>query len=296
MAHVGRVPLPRAPEGPVEWAALVPWMDAITREILARFDARNANSDFSAGILANSDGSVTVGNEAYPTGRVASVPTLTSRIGNQGRALNQTFGWPVMHANRNSVQDTDTVLVATSSDTASQIEVQAHGVKFDFGSVAYAGGTISGLNPETLYYVYADDANFDGGSVAYYATTNPDNLIVQGRYYLGYIVTPVLATSADVTDATSANPIEVTTDGAHGWTTGDTVDFASMPGDFAVLNSGTHAITVTNTDKFTVAVDGGAFAAYSSGGSATRVSTQTESGGGAGAGVGGGRFDLTVLP
>jgi hypothetical protein len=61
------------------------------------------------------------------------------------------------------------------------------------------------------------------------------------------------------------------------------VDFSAMPGDFAVLNSGTYTATVSSPTVFTVVTDATAFAAYTTGGTVTRVTTPT-SGGGTGGG------------
>lgn len=297
MTDLTKVPLPRVGQGVVTWPALQQWMQTVLREIAARQDARNPNSDFAGGILANVDGTVTVGTDAYPSGRTANVPTLVNLIDDDGRAQDQTFIWPVTTANRNSVQSVSDVLEATTDDLDSEIAINAHSVKFDFGVVAYGSGTITGLDPETVYYVYADDPDYAGGAVSYFATSNPDNLIEKGRYYVGYVATPVTGTTGNVTGATSAHPIVITTDDDHGWSSGDEVTFASMPGDFAVLNTHTYTITVVDADEFSIAVDGSAFGAYSGpAGTATRESATYQSGGGAGAGVGGGRFDLVVIP
>jgi hypothetical protein len=65
-----------------------------------------------------------------------------------------------------------------------------------------------------------------------------------------------------VTGATSASPIVMELVG-HGFSTGNILDFDEWPGDFAVLNGRRFAITVTDADHFSVAVDGSAFGAYS---------------------------------
>ena len=111
----------------------------------------------------------------------------------------------------------------------------------------------------------------------------------------GRVTTPVTSASSNVNAATSANPIAITTSAAHGFTNGQTVTFAGMPGDFGTnLNGNNYVITYVNTTQFTVAVDGALYAAYTTGGTVTRVTTSNQSGGGAGAGVGGGRFDYTT--
>jgi OmcA/MtrC family decaheme c-type cytochrome len=84
-----------------------------------------------------------------------------------------------------------------------------------------------------------------------------------------------VANTSTVSAATSANPIQITTTAAHGWVTGQQVRFAAMPGAFAALNGNTYSITVVNTTAFTVAVNGSAYAAYTSGGTADALTGTT---------------------
>lgn len=208
-------------------------------------------------------------------------------------ANDQKFLHPLNVANRNSVQDTDNILTAASGPSTSTVLIAAHSVIFDFGEVAYGAGSVSGLDTEELYYIYALDPEFQGGSVSYLATTNPDNLIGQGIYYVGFVETPIAGNSFAILAASSTNPIEFQTDGNHGWTSGQSVLFADLPGDFGTnLNGNQYVITVIDADEFSIAINGGAYAAYTSGGTATRVTTAVQSGGGAGAGVNGNRFDF----
>lgn len=260
----------------MKWEDFAPWWYEATRSELFKSDLRDP-----------------LQKALY--GRDVTLPTLTGVIGDTGRALSQRFLWPINASNRNSVQNTDTVLTASSGASTSTISIASHSVKFDFGTVAYNSGSISGLTPETLYYVYADDPDYDGGAVTYLATTNPDNLIAQGRYYVGYIVTPITGSSESIIGATATNPVELQTSAAHGWASGQQVVLDNLPGDFGTaLNGNTYAITVTAVDKFTVPVDGLLFLPYTAGGDATRVTSAVQSGGGAGAGVGGARFDFAV--
>lgn len=200
-----------------------------------------------------------------------AVRTVLQRIGNTGRATDQRLVPMVNFGNVSSVQSADP-LGATAGASTADISIASHTLHTDFGNIAYNSGAITGLALNTRYYIYADDPENLGGAVTYVASTSKPNVPANtGRYLVGSIVTPVAANTATIDDATSANPIQFTTTAAHGWTTGDTVDFAALPGDFAALNSGTHVITVIDSDEFTVAVDGSAFAAYTSGGTATRV-------------------------
>ena len=199
------------------------------------------------------------------------VSDILQYIGNTGRATDQRLVPMVNFGNVSSVQSVDPLGASAGSATA-DVTISSHTLHTDFGNIAYNSGSILGLSLNTRYYVYADDPNNAGGAVTYVATTAKPNVPANtGRYLVGSIVTPVAANTATIAAATSANPIVFTTTAAHGWTTGDTVDFAALPGDFAALNSGTYTITVIDSDEFSVAVDGSGFAAYTSGGTATRV-------------------------
>lgn len=296
MRTIKHIPI-RYPTGVITGEVLATILDSWQRELLAQMDLRNPQSDFAAGVVATDDG-VLLGTEARPTGRLGtSIPTLFQRISDAGRASDQRFLHPITVGNRNSVQSIDAVVTAASGPTSSTISVEAHSVKYDFGSVSYGSGSISGLDTETVYLVYTSDPDFAGGAVTYYATEDPNDLIGTGTYYVGSIETPPAGTSATISTASSTNPIECTTATDHGWVTGNTIDFASMPGDFAALNTGTYTMTKTADDRFTVPVDGSTFAAYSSGGLATRIVTDTSGGGGAGGGGGGSRWDgLVAIP
>lgn len=87
-----------------------------------------------------------------------------------------------------------------------------------------------------------------------------------------YEVSPGLTcftTAKAITGATAANPVQITAV-AHGFATGDIIQLTSL-GGITQLNSNLFKITVTGADTFTLnGVDGTGFAAYTSGGSATR--------------------------
>jgi hypothetical protein len=265
----------RYPKGQMDWASFGAWFDVMRDQLFASMDVR----DHRQGKLH---------------GRAVTLPTLEGLIDDDGRALSQRFLHQVSTANRHSVQSADVVMTGNSGAGAgtASITIDGHSVKFDFGSVAYNGGSVSGLDPETDYYVFADDVDRLGGAVVYEATEDPDDMIAKGRYYVGIITTPLAGNSSNVTDATSANPIVIEIVG-HGWSSAQEVSFAAMPDDFGTaLNGNDYAITVIDPDHFSIPVDGSLFLAYTSGGTATRLTSSVQSGGGAGAGVGGHRFDL----
>lgn len=80
----------------------------------------------------------------------------------------------------------------------------------------------------------------------------------------------ITSTTTNISAATSANPIEFTTATPHGASTGNTITFAGLPGDFGTnLNGNTYTVTKVDDTKFTIAVNGSGYAAYTSGGTAT---------------------------
>lgn len=277
-----RIPVSRN-SGAVDWADLREFMQAYHREILAGFDPRNPDNDFAGGLVANGTGGVTLGASAVPTGRTVGIPTLFTWIGDTGRAADQRFFPQVAAGNRLSAQSANP-LSATSGPSTSTISIAAHTVQYGFGTVSYNSGSITGLTPNTAYFVYADDANFAGGAVSYAATTSAQTVVASNaRYYVGQIVTPVSSSSSNVSAATNANPCAITTSTAHGFTTGNQVTFASV-GGMTNLNGNTYTITVTGTTTFTLnSTDSTAYGVYTSGGTVTRVSTGSsgyEGGGG----------------
>jgi hypothetical protein len=214
-----------------------------------------------------------------------SLDELASWLTDDGKALDQRFLPQVSAGNVLSKQDVGPVTHVTDSLT-SQIDIAAHTVRYGYGAVSYNAGSITGLTPSTNYYVYADDPNYQGGAVTYYATTNPQTVTADnGRYFVGAVRTTIAQVTVNIINATSANPVSFQTNIAHGWASGNSVDFAGLPGNFGTaFNTGTFVITVTGADTFTVAVDGSAFTAYSSGGTATRLGSTAIGGNGGGGG------------
>lgn len=210
---------------------------------------------------------------------------ILQRITNDGKAQDQRFLPQVSSGNVLSRQS-DGPVTATAGGGTATISIASHTVQYGHGLVTYSAGTISGLLEDTNYFVYADDPNYAGGAVTYLASTNGQNITANlGRYFVGAVRTTVALTTANVSAATTTNPIQITTSAAHGWNTGDVVDFATMPGAFGTaLNSGTFTITRVSGTAFTVAVDGSAFAAYTTGGTVTRVTLSAVGGNGAGGG------------
>lgn len=246
--------LPRLPAGPVTGEALNIHLETIFRAIVSRMDIRDPRSDFPGAILASNDGTVTIGTASS----VTSQRTL-----------------PMVNAGGRLSAQSVTPLTSTGSPSTAQIQITSHTLQFGFGQVTYGAGSIAGLLPSTEYHVYADD-DYQGGAAAYTATTNKQTVVAgRNRYHVGTIITANTSASGTVLTATSASPIVIGVT-AHGFLTSDVVAFAGMPGDFAVLNSGTHTVTRLTADTFSVPIDGTTFVAYAGGGSVTRISVATD--------------------
>ena len=288
MGDITKAPVWRFQMGNVTGTQLEKAFSHIYRDVLARMDMRFAQWDGAGGLVANDDGTVTVKSGAGIDGRTgSSLPTMVSRITNGGKALNQTFLPTVSVTNRLSAQNTDP-LTSTSDASTSTITVAAHVVTYGAGTISYSGGTISGLSTDTAYFVYADDEDLAGGAVAYSATTSATTVVANNnRYYVGSIRTAKNAATANVSNATQANPCVITTSAAHTYTTGDTVSFSGV-GGMVNLNTGTYTITVLSSTTFSLnGTDSTAFPAYTTGGTVTRTNTSSSGSGGSG-GSGGG--------
>lgn len=211
--------------------------------------------------------------------------TLLTYVGDTGRATDQRLLPMVNFGNVASVQDIDP-LSASAGASSATVHIAAHTLHTDFGNIAYNSGSIVGLDLNTLYYIYADDPDNEGGAVTYISSTSRPNVAAStGRYLVGSITTPVSANSTGIIAASSANPIVFRASAAHGWEDGDTVQFAGLPGDFGTnLNGTQQVITVVDSDEFSIAVNGSAYAAYTTGGTATRIVGDSSGGGGGGGG------------
>jgi hypothetical protein len=267
---------------------LGPFLTAWQTQVLAALDVRNDANDFAGAMYQDASGKVVLGADARLTGRTASsLPTVLSKVTDGGRAEDQRFLPQVSAGNVLSRQDAGPVTAeATAGPGNAEITIAAHTVQYGFGLVSYNAGSITGLDPDTNYYVYCEDPDFAGGAVTYLATTNGQTITAgNGRYFVGAVRTTVALTTATISAATSTSPVQFTTSAAHGWNTGNTVDFASLPGNFGTaFNNGVFTITVNGATTFTVAIDGSGFAAYTSGGTVTRSSVTSISGQGGGGG------------
>jgi hypothetical protein len=112
------------------------------------------------------------------------------KSGTRVHASDQRFSNQIGTANKQSTQSTQPLTSTDLGGGFADIAIASHSVQYSFGTVSYSSGTILGLANSTLYYVFADDPNYEGGAVAYEATTNANNITAElGRYYVGKITT-----------------------------------------------------------------------------------------------------------
>lgn len=155
--------------------------------------------------------------------------------------------------------------------------VVGDGTSYNISTWSLSGVT---AGAQTMHVVLdADHSLISGDEVviedhkAYYQITNPTGWD-RGWFHLpwsadGYYDT-ITCNIRNVSAATAANPVVITTSADHGYSTGDRIKFLSMPGDFGTnLNGNTYTITVTATNQFSVSVNGVGWTAYTSGGTTT---------------------------
>jgi len=144
--------------------------------------------------------------------------------------------------------------------------------EYILGAGGAAADATTAIHPECLYATVDVAAN---------ATTVYNGPAILFGVYVNTVLSAHLLPIQDGISATFtvgaaslASPTEITTTAAHGLVSGQTVTFAGMPGDFAApLNGLNFKITYVAATKFTIAVDAGAFGAYTSGGTVTGATT-----------------------
>ena len=88
-------------------------------------------------------------NQKELAGRVVTVPTLFTYIGDTGQAASQRLLNQVSVGGKSSTQSAQPLSAADVGTTAT-ITIAAHSVQFGFGSVSYNSGSITGLGFSTL--------------------------------------------------------------------------------------------------------------------------------------------------
>lgn len=113
-------------------------------------------------------------------GTVIATRDRTQRLRTNGRALGS-----LLPTGNNSGVTSAVLSAPVSGLTSATITISPH-TRYIFGApVYYNGGTISGLNPSTRYYIYADDPDELGGAVVYLATTDFSTVSGANRIYFG---------------------------------------------------------------------------------------------------------------
>lgn len=85
--------------------------------------------------------------------------------------------------------------------------------------------------------------------------------------------------SGSISAATNAGSVEFTTSANHGWSNGQVLAFTGFTDtNWTAFNGNSYAITVTASNKFTVAVNTTTFGAYTSGASVSRSATDWPNG------------------
>ena len=165
----------------------------------------------------------------------------------------------------------------------------------DYGYATTGGGKIRALNGNNSYGTYGSisagfdtsekpaDGFFYGDTITYTVSSlntsdgfTVGDILTYGAADTTSVVTALSNTQqmtittqldATVTAITVANP-SVVTAATHGFTTGDSIKFASVVG-MTEVNGNAYTITVVDANSFSIG-DGSAFTAYTSGGVATK--------------------------
>lgn len=117
-------------------------------------------------------------------GTVIDTRNRASRLRTNGRALGN-----LLPTGNNSGATSVLTTTPISGLTSTSVTIAPH-TRYILGrAVTYNGGTISGLNPSTRYYIYADDPDELGGSVGYLATTDFSIISGENRIYFGPVTT-----------------------------------------------------------------------------------------------------------
>ena len=106
-------------------------------------------------------------------------------------------------SNMGTVQNSLPV-TSTDAGATATVDIASHTLSRSSGDVSYGSGSVTGLTYDTRYYIYADDKNFEGGSVTYFATTDKADIVGDlGRYFVSEVTTPAAA-AADNTGGVGA--------------------------------------------------------------------------------------------
>lgn len=176
--------LPRLPQTQPTYPQWQAWWEEVASAVETQFNALEDTVAAVAAAQAAADAANTAA--ATANAAAASAQTTADSITNESTLSG-------------SYVDPTNVLSATDAGADATITVAGHDRKYPQpdGStitVAVAGGNVTGLAYDTLYYVYYDDAARAGGAVTYAATTTEATAAQQGdRHTVGAIRTPLAA-------------------------------------------------------------------------------------------------------
>jgi hypothetical protein len=82
-------------------------------------------------------------------------------------------------------------LTATDAGASATITVAAFTMRTSGLDISISSGSIGSLSYNTLYFLYYDDPNLNGGAVTFVATTTKETALASpGRFFVGSILTP----------------------------------------------------------------------------------------------------------
>ena len=125
-----------------------------------------------------------------------------------------------------------------------EISLSNHSRIYPDETISVLGDTITGLNLDTRYSVYYDDADRNGGAVTYVATTAHDEAQTSeetpSRHFIGYVTTPAATASPPNTGTPSVPPNvvpeSVPSAGALNGVNADAI-FADIATNFTAINT-----------------------------------------------------------
>lgn len=110
-------------------------------------------------------------------------------------------GAPLVSSNA-SYRPLTNPLTATDAGASATVNIAAFTMRISGTDLSINSGSITGLSFETVYFIYYEDWEFDGGTVTYAATTVRENALNgPARFFVGSIQTP-----ADGAPDTVGNP------------------------------------------------------------------------------------------
>ena len=174
------------------------------------FIIQNRSFNPLTGIVEMTFQSETAGKHAFALGATTTPPATPALVFGEDLDLAQF--------NAGGFARTVESLIALSwprdltitANGAGEIVLTDHTRIYADETVSVLGATLGGNSFNTLYSIYYDDEDRDGGAVSYQITTDHNdaqaNEFVKGRHFVGYITTPEDALSPDTIGQTGTPP------------------------------------------------------------------------------------------